>query len=49
MTSISSKAIKLALDIKESIKDNYLYNYTLIELLFDEREFDNLEYYYYLT
>ena len=50
MKSITSKAQKLALSIKKSIKDHYLNDAILLEEIHDDKDInDELENYYYLT
>lgn len=51
MKSITSKAQKLALSIKKSIKDHYLNDALLLKEIHDDKDIydDELENYYYLT
>ena len=50
MKSITSKALKLSLSIKKSIRDHYLGDASFIEMIYEgEYNNDELENYYYLT
>ena len=50
MKSIISKALKLSISIKKSIKEHYLEDVSFIKILYeDEYDDDELENYYYLT